>query len=99
MTTANHTTSFAELFLTCKSWQEAQRIADHLLQLSLIGSVEFIPVQNEVKLIMESAEHLYDVAKVEIAKLHSYESFILYSVPIESLSAAAAGWNMERADA
>lgn len=99
MTTASPTTRFVEFFLTCKSWQEAQKIVDHLLDRSLIGSAEFIPIQNEVKLIMESAEHLYDEAKDEIAKLHSYEGFILHSVPIEKLSAVAAGWSAERADA
>ena len=87
--------NFVELVLTCSSWQEAQKIVDHLLDRRLIGSAEFIPLQNEVKLIMESAEHYYDEAKAEIAKLHSYQDFILHSVPISKLSAVAAGWKVE----
>jgi periplasmic divalent cation tolerance protein len=97
-------TNFVELVLTCGSWQEAQRIVDSLLEQKLIACAEFIPIKSkfqwkdsieeadEIKLIMESAAHLFDEVEAEIKKLHSYETFVLQSLPLERLSQEAAEW-------
>lgn len=97
-------TKFVQLALTCGSWQEAQRIVDRLLEKRLIACAEFIPIKSkfqwkehieeadEIKLIMESGAHLFDEIEAEIQKLHSYETFVLQSVPLDRLSEAAAGW-------
>lgn len=97
-------TSFVELVLTCGSWQEAQRIVDSLLEKQLIACAEFIPVKSkfrwkesiqendEIKLIMQSAAHYFDEIEAEVAKLHSYETFVLHSLPVDRLSQAAAVW-------
>lgn len=104
MATANPAINFVELVLTCGSWQEAQRIVDHLLEQRLIACAEFIPMKSkfwwkgardeadEIKLIMESAEHYFEKVEAEVAKLHSYETFVLKSVPITKLSRTAVPW-------
>ncbi len=95
---------FVELVLTCGSWQEAQRIADELLQQRLIACVEFIEVKSkyhwhgkleqaaEIKLIMETVGDKFEKIEAEIAKLHSYTNFVLYAVPIAQISKQAAHW-------
>lgn len=97
-------TPFVELVLTCGSWQEAQRIADHLLEQKLIACAEFLDVQSkfrwhgaleenkEIKLVMQSAAHLFATVEAEIAKLHSYDTFVLQQLPITALSEKATAW-------
>lgn len=98
------TTPFVELVLTCGSWQEAQRIADSLLEQKLVACVEFLDVQSkfrwqgaveeskEVKLVMQSAAHLFEVVEAEVAKLHSYDTFVLQQLPMTALSQKATTW-------
>jgi len=97
-------TKFVELFLTCGSWQEAQRIADSLLEKRLVACVEFFEVQSkyhwqgaleeakEVKLIMHGLATNFKKVETEVAKLHSYETFVLIALPAENVSAGAAKW-------
>ena len=96
-----------ELVLTCGSWQEAQRIVDHLLEKRLIACAEFLPIKSkfhwqnalqeadEVKLLMHSAAHLFDEVEAEVAKLHSYDTFVLIAMPVSHISEAAAQWFKE----
>ena len=100
----NTSTGIVELVLTCGSWQEAQTIVDRLLETRLIACAEFIEIKskfwwkdeiseaNEVKLIMKSYASLFDKIESEIAKLHSYETFVLQAVPVVALSHAAQIW-------
>ena len=95
---------FVELIVTCASWQEAQGIADSLLEKRLVACVEFIDIKSkyhwqggleeasEVKLIMESLATKFAAVEVEITKLHSYETFVLQQLPITRLSMRAADW-------
>ena len=97
-------TKFIQLILTCGSWQEAQRIVDSLLDQKLIACAELIPIRSkyrwkenieendEIKLIMQSAAHLFDDIEAEVAKLHSYDTFVLQALPLEQLSKAATTW-------
>ncbi len=97
-------TNFVELVLTCGSWQEAQKIADHLLQQRLVACVEFMEIKSkywweqkleeakEIKLIMESVATNFDKVEAELTKLHSYKTFVLQMLPIERLSTKAADW-------
>ncbi len=97
-------TDFVEVVLTCKSWQEAHDIADHLLHASLVACVEFLEVQSkyrwhgalddakEVKLIMETVAHHFEKIEAEVAKLHSYETFVLQQIPLTNLSVKAQTW-------
>ena len=99
--------TFIQMVLTCGSWQEAQRIADHLLEQRLIACAEFIPINSAfrwrgsfgendgIKLVMESADHLYGAIETEIAQLHSYETFVLQTLPIERISSGVPGLQRE----
>ena len=98
-------TEFVELVLTCGSWQEAQRIADVLLEKRLVACVEFMEVKSkyrwqqtileeatEIKLIMETVAEHFDKIEAEVAKLHSYDAFVLQQIPITRLSKQAQQW-------
>src|SRR5665213_2006884 len=98
---------FVELVLTCGSWQEAQRIVDSLLEQRLIACAEFMEIKSkyhwqskleenkEIKLIMESIADNFEKVEAEVAKLHSYETFILQQLPITRLSEQAKAWMIE----
>ena len=100
-------TDFIELFLTCGSWQEAQRIADALLDKKLIACAEMFEIKSrfrwqgsiddsdEIKLVMKSAAHLFDEVGAEVKKLHSYETFVLEALPVSQISADARDWLTE----
>jgi periplasmic divalent cation tolerance protein len=96
--------NYVQLALTCGSWQEAQRTADVLLEKHLIACVEFIEIKSkyrwhgeleeakEIKLIMESIADNFEKVETEVAKLHSYETFVLQQIPINRLSRSAQVW-------
>ena len=93
-----------ELFLTCASWQEAQAIADALLEKKLVACVEQMEIRSknwwegaiedtkEIKLSMLSIAEHYSKIEAVIAKLHSYETFVLKQIPITHLNDDAAKW-------
>jgi periplasmic divalent cation tolerance protein len=95
---------FIELILTCGSWQEAQKIADSLLQQRLIACVEFIDIKSknwwkheleessEVKLIMQSVERNFSNVEKVVKELHSYETPALHAIPITVITDEAAAW-------
>lgn len=101
---------FVELVLTCGSWQEAQRIVDSLLEKRLIACAEMIQVESkfswkqkinegrEIKLVMQSRSDLFDKIEAEIAKLHSYETFVLRAIPMTYVSKQATKWLEETLD-
>lgn len=96
--------NFVQLVLTCGNWQEAQRIVDRLLEERLIAAAEFIEVKSkypwkgrqqddkEIRLVMESAEHLFGAVETEVRRLHSYEVFVLQSMSITQISKDAQKW-------
>ncbi len=95
---------FCQLWLSCDGKREASQISDVLLQKKLIACAKQIPVSlqfnwqgkinksNEVLLIMESREDLFDEIEREVAKLHSYKTFVLEATPISKISKKAASW-------
>ncbi|HEY1835930.1 MAG TPA: divalent-cation tolerance protein CutA [Candidatus Saccharimonadales bacterium] len=95
---------FVELILTCVDRAEAQRIASALLNKRLINCAKLVPVESmfwwqgkiesekEMLLIMESAEDLFDEVETEIAKLHSYDTFVLQAIPARRSSQGALKW-------
>jgi periplasmic divalent cation tolerance protein len=103
-------TQFVELVLTCGSWQEAQRIADCLLEKHLVACVEFIEVQSryhwhgkqeevdEIKLIMQTKADNFDTIEKEVSQLHSYDTFVLRAIPMTHISQAAAEWLEKETD-
>lgn len=95
---------YVELVLSCGGWQEAQAIADSLLEQKLVACVEFfgtkskyhwqgsLETANEVKMIMHSAAHLFETVEAEVKKLHSYETFVLQAIPVSHVSTDAKKW-------
>jgi len=93
-----------ELVLSCRSWQEAQTVADVLLEKRLIACAEFIEMRskyrwqgrlqegNEIKLIMKTIADNFKKVETEVAKLHSYETFVLQALPVTQTSKAAGTW-------
>lgn len=96
--------NFVELVLTCGSWQEAQKIADVLLDKRLVACVEMMEVKSkyhwqgkiekaeEVKLIMQTVSNNFEKVEEQIRKLHSYDTFVLHQIPLGRVSAEAAEW-------
>jgi periplasmic divalent cation tolerance protein len=96
--------NFVELVLTCGSWQEAQKIADSLLEQRLVACVEFLDISSknwwkreleqshEVKLIMQSVADNFSKVESLVKKLHSYETPSLHAVPITAITSDAAAW-------
>lgn len=96
--------NFVELVLTCGSWQEAQAIADVLLEKHLVACVEFMEIKSryhwkqkieqadEIKLIMETVADNFEKIEEQVTKLHSYDTFVLQQIPLTRLSEAAKSW-------
>jgi periplasmic divalent cation tolerance protein len=95
---------FCQLWLTVGSKEEADKIANTLLVKHLVACVRQIPVSSdyhwqgkiehseEVLLQMESREDLFDEIENEVAKLHSYKTFILEATPVTAISKTAVKW-------
>ena len=92
------------LFLTCANEKEADAIARTLLEKHLIVCAKKLPVSSsffwkgsidsadEVLLIMESVEEKFNAIEQEVRKLHSYETFVLLSVPVSRGSKGVEEW-------
>lgn len=95
---------YCQLWLTCEDKKEASKIAKTLLNKHLIACAKQIPVSadfhwqnkmdhaNEILLLMESRVDLFDKVEAEVAKLHSYDTFVLEAIPINKISKEAEKW-------
>jgi periplasmic divalent cation tolerance protein len=95
---------FCQIWLTVGSKEEADKIANTLLVKHLVACVRQIPVSSdywwkgkinhsdEVLLQMESREDLFEQVEKEVAKLHTYDTFVLESTPISIISKSAGAW-------
>lgn len=92
------------LFLTCANKAEANKITNTLLEKKLIvcskrfsisssflwkGKIE---ESNEILLIMDSLVENFEKINTEIKKLHSYETFVLTSIPIKQTTKEVKAW-------
>jgi len=92
------------LYLTCADDKEAEKISQALLEKRLAVCIKKSPVSssflwkgkidhaNEILLIMESIEEKFAETEKEVAKLHSYESFVLFSSPISQTTKKVKDW-------
>lgn len=92
--------------MTCDKGQE-RTIAQALLDKHLINCAKFVPVgamywwkgaiesADEMAMIMESAEDLYDEIETEVAKIHSYDVFVLQLISVSRVNRSAARWMEE----
>lgn len=96
--------NFCQLWLTCADKTEAEKITKALLEKHLVACAKQVPVSSdflwqgkvdhndEILLIMDSREDLFDQIEAEIARLHSYEIFVLQAIPISKISKQAEVW-------
>lgn len=96
--------SFCQLWLACSNKKEGTEITRSLLVKRLVACVKQIPLtadylwqgkikhSDEVLLIMESREDLFDEVEEEVTKLHSYDAFVLQAVQISKVSKKAISW-------
>ena len=100
-------TEYVELNLTCADQDEAEVIANALLEKKLVACAKFIPITSrfqwhddietneEVLVLMESrADDFMEVEEI-VAGLHSYTTFVLKAITISQISEGAAKWLTE----
>jgi len=92
------------LFLTCANDKEAEKIARTLLAKKLVICTKRFPVSssylwkgktnsaNEVMLVMESIEKNFPKIEKEVAKIHSYKTFVLLSSPVTKTTQKVKTW-------
>ena len=95
---------FCQLWLTVGSKEEADKIANTLLVKHLVACVRQIPLSSnywwngklehssEILLQMESRNDLFDQVEKEVAKLHTYSTFVLEATPVLVISKNAEKW-------
>lgn len=95
---------FCQLWLTCKDKAEVDRITTVLLDKHLVACVRQIPISSnyhwkgkieksrEILLMMESQIDNFEKVEAAVAKLHSYDTFVLEAVPVSKISKKAAAW-------
>lgn len=96
--------SFCQLQLTCADKAEADKIANTLLNKHLIACAKQLSITSdylwqgkiehtkEILLIMDSRDDLFEKVETEVAKLHSYQTFVITAAPITRLSDQASQW-------
>lgn len=96
---------YCQLWLTCANKEEADKIANTLLKKRLIACYgELSPYigkfwwqgkiedNDEILLEMLSRLDLFDEIEREVARLHSYDTFVLEAIPISRISKKAQDW-------
>lgn len=98
---------FCYLYLTCENTVEASRVVDVLLKKRLIVCAKQTSVDSnyawkgkyehnqETLLVMQSSLDLFDAVEKEVAKIHSYEIFVLEAIPMAKVSKLATKWMEE----
>lgn len=96
--------NYCQVWLSCADEPEAKKISDVLLKKRLIACAKQMPINstfhwkggtdssNEILLVMESREDLFEEIETEVARLHSYETFVLQAVSLSRLSSGAQEW-------
>lgn len=96
--------SFCLIWLSCADKAEADKISQALLDKKLIACAKQLPVKSsfawegktstseEVWMSMESREDYFEEIEIEVAKLHSYDTFVLNATPITKISKEAEQW-------
>lgn len=92
------------LFLTCTNQKEAREITERLLKEKLVFCVKKLNISSsflwkgqiekseEVLLILDSAEENFSKVEKEVRKYHSYDTFVLLSVPVSKTTENVLHW-------
>ena len=95
------------LLLTCANKNEANNITKVLLEKKLIICSKRVPVSSsflwkgkieessEILLIMDSLIESFEKINTEVKKLHSYETFVLTSMPVNGTTKEVKAWVKE----
>lgn len=101
------TPQFCQILLSCSNTVEADTIAKALLRERLIVCSKQVSVDsqywgqdaiehtNEILLIMNSREDLFDQIEAVVVRQHSYDTFVLEMTPAIRVSSKAAVWMRE----
>ncbi len=93
--------------LTCANSKEADKISKALLEKKLVVCSKRFPVSSiyrwkgkinsskEVMVLYESVEENFDKVEEEVRKLHSYETFVLFSLPVNKTTKSVKDWLKE----
>lgn len=91
-------------YLTCKDNTEADKISKILLEKRLVACAKKFPVESnfwwknkidnakEVVVILESIEDNFEKINVEVKKLSSYETPLLFSIPVLKTTKGVGKW-------
>lgn len=92
------------IMLTCADNAEADKISDSLLEKKLIACAKKLPINskfwwkgekdnaNEVLVMLESVEEKFEEIEKEVKVLHSYETPMLFSIPVGNTTAEVTTW-------
>lgn len=92
------------LLLTCANRKEADKIIKSLLEKRLVVCAKRTPVSSsflwkgkiksgkEVMVVAESLESKFADIEKEVRQLHSYETFVLVSLPVDKASSGVFDW-------
>jgi len=100
------------VFMTAASADEARRIADHVIELSLAACVQILPeiesiyrwkgkVQHEKEVLMlaKTTATQFDALEEAVRAIHSYEIPEIIGVPMASVSEPYLGWLLSNVSA
>ncbi len=91
-------------YLTCASNREADKISEVLLEEKLIACAKKLPVSSmfrwkgkidnakEIIVMLESIEENFDKINAIVKKLTSYETPILFSIPVSKTTKGVEDW-------
>ena len=100
----NRSMSLAIYLLTCANNEEAEAIADALLDKRLIACAKTIPINSkfrwkdnidsamEILMLLESREDKFQEIENCVRKLHSHETFVLVALPLLLASKGVNEW-------
>ncbi len=91
-------------YLTCADSKKADKISKALLEKRLIVCGKKLSINSsylwkgktnnsdEILLLMESIEENFDKVNEEIKKLHSYETYVLLTIPVSKTTKKVKEW-------
>lgn len=91
-------------YLTCADDGEADRILKVLLEKRLVACAKKLPVSSafwwkgkidnakEVLVMYESVEENFDKINAVVKKLHSYKTYVLFSIPVNKTTKEVEDW-------
>jgi len=92
------------IYLVCANEEEADKIADVLLEKRMIACAKKLPVQSrfrwegkidsakEILLLLETKEGKFEEIEPEVRKIHSHDTFVMTSIKTDKVSDGVEKW-------